>query len=322
MNEASIIERYLQPQKLRSDVLIGIGDDAAVVESKHKLVMSLDSLVVDRHFRMQDSPADIAYKALATNLSDLAAMGATPCWAMLSLSLPSAIQEQWIEEFMQGFFSLAKQWGVSLIGGDLVRGPLVISIQITGQIEQNPLLRSTAKVDDVILMTGDVGGSGVAWHRPDLLKTMNASIQEQCNERLLRPIPRIKEGQILQSYANAAIDISDGVFLDLTRILNASKLGAKLNLDQVALNPAIASIPLGEDWLLPYMSGDDYELIFTINPDRVTELKSAWKNAKLMTPLSEIGRITEEAGLQCFYQGKAMNLPSVFGFDHFSEPIK
>ncbi|MGU9978282.1 MAG: AIR synthase-related protein, partial [Candidatus Oxydemutatoraceae bacterium WSBS_2016_MAG_OTU14] len=139
---------------------------------------------------------------------------------------------------------------------------------------------------------------------------------------LLRPIPRIKEGQILQSYANAAIDISDGVFLDLTRILNASKLGAKLNLDQVALNPAIASIPLGEDWLLPYMSGDDYELIFTISPDRVTELKSAWENAKLMTPLSEIGRITEEAGLQCFYQGEAMNLPPVFGFDHFSEPIK
>lgn len=322
MNETSIIARHFQSHTQRADVLLGIGDDAAILKAEENLVMSLDSLVVERHFRMDDTPADIGYKALASNLSDIAAMGATPCWAMLSLSLPPEIDEAWIAEFMQGFNALAKAWDVLLIGGDLVRGPLVISIQITGKTNKPPLLRSGAQPGDRILMTGDIGAAGLAWHRDALLSGLDASLRDACRERLLHPQPRIAEGLLIADFAHAAIDISDGIFLDLKRVLDASKVGAELKLDQVALNPAIAEIPLKDDWLLPFMAGDDYELLFTLDSSQFVPLTEAFAKAGIKTPLTQVGTITAPTDLQCFYHGKNVALPEVFGFDHFGQQIK
>ena len=322
MNETDIIEKYFKSD-VRSDVQIGIGDDAAVLEAKGSLVMSLDSLVVERHFREMDAAVDIGYKALAVNLSDLAAMGCTPCWTMLSLSLPETIEVQWIAGFSKGFLGLCKQWEVSLIGGDLVRGPLVITVQITGQLDHNrvALSRSGAQVGDAVYITGDVGGAGVAWHRATLVEE-NLPLSQSCRERLLHPEPRINEGYIIATYATAAVDISDGVLLDLSRLAKSSKVGAQIHLDAVPVHPTISSFLPEEDWLLPLTAGDDYELMFTMPPSAEADLRTALMANGISTPITRIGNIIEKSGLDCQRNGESIPLPAIIGFDHFGEQIK
>ncbi len=322
MTETDLIEKYLKTDS-RTDVLLGIGDDAALLDAQGRFVMSLDSLVVERHFRKTDNPADVGYKSLAVNLSDLAAMGCVPCWAMLSLSLPPEIGESWIGGFIEGFLGLAKYWNVSLIGGDLVRGPLVITVQVTGRLNNDtkPLLRSGAQTGDAIYITGDVGGSGIAWHCAELVEK-NMPAAKPCRERLLKPEPRINEGCTIAMYATAAVDISDGVLLDLSRLTKASRVGAELNLDTVPVHPAVMPLLPEKDWLLPFTAGDDYELLFTMPPSAETNLRIALRQEGILTPVTRVGHICNELGLHCRRHGQTMPLPEVLGFDHFGAQIK
>ena len=319
MTEADLIEKYLKTLP-RPDVLVGIGDDAAVLATPERLVMALDSLVVDKHFHTDDDPADVGYKSLAVNLSDLAAMGCTPCWAMLSLSVPPVHADPWIRAFARGFLALAERWDVSLIGGDLVAGPLVVTVQVTGKLvgDATPLLRSGAQAGDAIYISGDVGAAGVAWHRGALLG--KDALARQCRERLLHPEPRVAEGRVIAAYATAAVDISDGVLLDLLRLTRASGVGADLDLDAVPVHPAAAVLP-ENDWLLPFTAGDDYELLFAMPAAAETDLRTALQRQQLATRLTRVGSISETAGLRCSRNGRQLTLPAVIGFDHFGAQI-
>ena len=318
MTEQELIRRYFKTPKGKG-VLVGVGDDAALVESDKKIVMSMDSLVVDRHFRKNDAPCDVGYKALAVNLSDLAAVGAAPRWALLSLSLSEGLDEAWVGDFAAGFLSLADQWQVSLIGGDLVRGPLVITVQISGEVDKKgSLLRSGARENDGIYMTGSVGNAGFAWHRADQLPTDDRAAK-LCSDSLRRPIPRVREGRILAPYATAAIDVSDGLLLDLSRLLEASDKGGVLDLDDVVIGAGVSTLLREEDWLLPLTAGDDYELLFTLPDEHEAEVHKAITDCG--TRLTRIGRITKRSGLRCFKQGVEIPLPEVLGFDHFGKSV-
>lgn len=320
MNETDLIERHLRTRP-RPDVLLGIGDDAALLEARGRLAMSLDSMVVGKHFIEDDRPDDIGYKSLAVNLSDLAAMGCTPCWTMLSLSLPATTSEHWVKEFVEGFMGLARLWDVSLIGGDLVSGPLIVTVQVTGSIasDARPLLRSGARVGDAIYISGNVGASGIAWHRSALLG--NDVTAQQCRKRLLYPEPRINEGRIIAAYATAAIDISDGVLLDLSRLTKASGVGAKINLDAVPLHPAAALLS-ENDWLLPFTAGDDYELLFTMPMSAEADLRKSLQQQGIATPFTRVGIICASTGLHCTRNQCRIALPDVIGFDHFGAKIE
>ena len=318
MTEQEIIQRYFQLPEGKG-VIVGIGDDAACVVTDKKLVMSLDSLVLDQHFRKDDLPEDVGYKSLAVNLSDLAAMGSTPRWTMLSLSLPAGMDETWIKGFAKGFLALAKQWDVALIGGDLVCGPLTVTVQITGEINgAEPLLRSGACEDDGIYITGDIGDAGFAWHRADQL-TADDPVTQRCLNRLHHPLPRIAEGRILTQFATAAIDISDGLLLDLSRLLAASQRGGMLELDKVPLGAGVSALLSAEDWLLPLTAGDDYELLFTMPVRYEADMYSAIKECG--TRVTRIGCVTDEDGLRCSRDGIAVPLPAVLGFDHFGSSV-
>ena len=325
MNERQIIERCFRgAAKSGNAVLTGIGDDAAVVDGKGRLTMTMDSLVEGQHFRSDDTPEDVGYKALAVNLSDLAAMGSLPRWAMLSLSLPQDIDSAWVAGFAEGFFELAEQWGVTLIGGDLVRGPLTVTVQATGEAGRcGSLCRDGAGPGDGVYLSGDVGDAGFAWHRRAQLQRAfenSPEIAAQCLRRLLRPTPRIAEGAALVGTATAAIDVSDGVLLDLLRLAEASAAGAVVELDKVPLGRGVSTLLEEQDRLLPFTTGDDYELLFTVPDDRKENLYAQFR--KLNTAVTQVGFITERKGLRCLLHGQEIPLPDRLGFDHFnSAPV-
>jgi len=303
--------------KNRPDVMLGIGDDAALlnVPAGMQLVVSMDTLVHGVHFPESTTPYNIGFKSLAVNLSDMAAMGAEPAWATLSLTLPEA-DSDWLQEFCRGFFSLANHFGVQLIGGDTTRGPLSATVQMHGFVpEGQALRRDAARVGDLIYVTGTLGDAGIAL---SLLGQEQNEI-DHCYllERLERPSPRIATGLMLRSVAHAAIDISDGLLADLQHICQASGVGATINVDALPLSTAYKSVmvlsDLDDPFSLPLSAGDDYELCFTVSPDNVSKL-----HQQENTALTCIGTIEHEAGLRCVFKDKEF-LPSVKGYDHFSE---
>lgn len=291
LSEFSIINTYFQQSKSKR-IIAGIGDDAAVIEIpiNTQIVTSIDTLVKDVHFSVNTLPYDLGYKALAVNLSDLAAMGATPDTTLLSLTLEKATKK-WLEAFSEGFFSLAEQYRISLMGGDITAGPLCISIVVNGMVPRGKAIyRSGAKVGDLIYVTGTIGDAGLAL---DLLKQKNKKIDPFLLKRLHCPSPRIKAGLALRGIASAAIDISDGLVADLEKIIQASGVGAKIYADQLPLSENLKQYcAFKKAWNYALTSGDDYELCFTVPHKKSSQLKKLFK--KLDCEYRCIGKIIEE----------------------------
>jgi thiamine-monophosphate kinase len=231
MHEFQIIKKYFQDQaNTGKETIVGIGDDAAIVNvpAHQQLVVCVDTIVEGIHFLPESSAKNIAHQALAVNLSDIAAMGAVAKWFTLALTLPQE-NEQWLSEFSQGLFALAKQYQVELIGGDTTRGPLTVSIQVLGLIPPAAaILRSGAKVGDKIYVTGSVGDAALGLAMLQETKTVAAEYHDYLRKRYQQPEPQLLIGQALRGIANSAIDISDGLAQDLQHILTQSGVGARI----------------------------------------------------------------------------------------------
>lgn len=294
MNEFEIIRRFFSRPLADENVRLGIGDDAAVVSvpAGEELVLAMDTLLSGVHFTESTAAADIGWKSLAVNLSDLAAMGATPCWATLSLTLPEA-DESWLQAFAEGFFELADQSGVSLIGGDTCRGPLSITVQAHGLLPAGEAItRNGARPGDMVFVTGVLGDAGYA-----LLPAASQSADyDYFRRRLDRPVPRICAGQLLRGLATSAIDLSDGLAGDIRHIMQSSGCGAVVNVMQLPLSKAMQNAVDQETAAqLALTAGDDYELCFTLPPDKMDSIQAL--SGKLDMLFTHIGEITAEREL-------------------------
>jgi len=272
MNEFAVIQHFFNAQNIsRKDVALGIGDDGAIITppAHQQIVITTDTLVNGVHFPAATLPYDIGYKSLAVNLSDLAAMGATPAWLTLALTLPS-IDEQWLKDFSRGFFALAAEYQAQLIGGDLTHGPLAITVQAHGLIPVGQAMqRSAAKSGDLIYVTNTLGDAALGLAVLQKKINLSREYQENILAKLNRPTPQIKIGEQLRGIANAAIDISDGLAADLGHILEKSAVGADIHVDQIPLSKILRDHLNKNDALRFALSGgDDYELCFTVPADK------------------------------------------------------
>jgi len=319
-SEFSLIDRYFAARgPRRPDVALGIGDDCALLvpPAGEQLVVTLDTLVADVHFFAGADPEGIGHKALAVNLSDLAAMGATPAWATLALTLPRA-DEDWLEQFCRGLFALADRYGVQLVGGDTTHGPVtVISLQAHGFVPPGQALRRDgAKPGDGIYITGTPGDAGLALAAAYGKTTVGAAYHAYVRARLERPEPRIAQGVALRGVASAAIDISDGLAQDLGHILERSAAGARLDVEQLPLSSALtASLDRDATIITALTSGDDYELCFTVPPERTAQLEALATDWDCCC--TRIGVMTAEPGLRLVQaDGSTFHLKRL-GYDHF-----
>jgi len=318
--EFELIARYFdRVTSSRRDVEKGIGDDCALlsVPEKQTLAISTDTLVSGIHFLADIHPADLGYKALAVNLSDLAAMGADPAWLTLALTLPD-IDESWLQSFSDSLFELLDYYDMQLIGGDTTRGPLSMTLGIHGLVPQGRALRrSGARIGDWVYVTGTLGDSaaGLALLLGQI--TLNdPAAQEVLLKRHLRPVPRILQGQALRDLASAAIDISDGLISDLGHLLKASDCGARINLDALPLSATMMqhfSPQQSVSWALS--GGEDYELCFTVPEINRGALDVAL--GYLGVPFTCIGQIGPQSeGLVLLQNDRAVTFNQK-GFDHF-----
>lgn len=326
MDEFSLIRRYFQRADTTPAVKLGMGDDAALLAlpAGEVLAVTTDTLVAGRHFPL-DTPAHaIGWKALAVNLSDLAAMGAKPLAVTLALTLPQA-DEDWLSAFSTGFFALANAQQVPLIGGDTTRGPLSITVTALGAVPQAlAICRSGARVGDHVFVSGSIGdaGLGLALARHTTgLQQLSAEDQQFALARLQYPTPRLALGQALRGIATAMLDVSDGLLQDLGHILNASDVGADLVLDALPLSAplrALASEPNGHAQVLRWAlsAGDDYELLFTVAPSHLLRVEALAQTYNLA--LTDIGVIRRDRGLRMHSQGAPWHADNLQGYDHFS----
>lgn len=320
-SEFDLIYQQIAPLSgQRDDVCLGIGDDAAVVQAPegHSLVVALDTLVEGHHFFAGTPAEDIAWKSLAVNLSDLAAMGAEPRWALLALSLPENMAtSDWLSRFMQGWQSLAAEYGVALVGGDTTRSDrLTVSVTLMGVIPAGEAIqRAGARVGDDIWVSGSVGDAGLALAQLYRGEQPHPTMAE----RLHRPQPRVALGQALRGLATAAVDVSDGFLADLEHLLKASgSLGATCYLNKIPFSsPVLSWVHEFSNPCLPLTSGDDYELIFTASPDHQQKIVQLADDIQL--PLSKVGVVTNtQGGVGLWHADKLLDMPSKLGFDHFS----
>lgn len=318
--EFELIARYFdRVTSSRRDVEKGIGDDCALlsVPEKQSLAISTDTLVAGVHFLADIHPADLGYKALAVNLSDLAAMGADPAWLTLALTLPT-VDESWLESFSDSLFELLDYYDMQLIGGDTTRGPLSMTLGIHGLVPQGRALRrSGARIGDWIYVTGTLGDSAAGLAL--LLgqeQLNNPAAHEALIKRHLRPIPRILQGQALRDLATSAIDISDGLISDLGHVLKASDCGARINLDALPLSEPLKQNFSSEQCLHWALSGgEDYELCFTVPEINRGALDVAL--GYLGVPFTCIGQMGPQSeGLVLLQDDRVVEFNHK-GFDHF-----
>ena len=318
MNEFELIREFFGSQPVtRPDVVLGIGDDAALlnVPDDHELVVTTDMLVAGVHFPDTTDPCSIGHKSLAVNLSDLAAMGATPAWFTLNLSLPQA-DAVWLREFSQGMFALARQYDVALVGGDTTRGPLTIGIQAMGFVPRfQALTRAGSRPGDHIYVTGQLGEAALGLMQVQGKIDLPEEYQGPVIARLNRPLPRIAAGIALRGVASACIDISDGLSADLGHILEASQVGARIQLVRLPLSPAYDAVFGEVGWEPALSGGDDYELCFTVPAERETELRRA--AARLGVACAQIGEIETHLGLRTVGAHGQLYTPATRGYDHF-----
>jgi len=316
MTEFELIRRYFT--RASPGALLGVGDDAALLQVKADsvLAVSTDMLVSGTHFLPDTDPCLLGHKSLAVNLSDMAAMGATPRWAMLAISLPDA-DEAWLERFSKGFFSLAWQHGVELVGGDTTRGPLNLCVTILGEVqEKQALRRGGARIGDDVWVSGHLGDAALALAHLNKHIVLTADEFASCVPSLHQPQPRVALGLALRGIANSAIDVSDGLVGDLGHILEASQLAAEIDLALLPVSVVMRGhmqSQLGRQCALS--GGDDYELCFTapvIHHEEILQI-----GTKLSLPLTRIGKIV--AGSGCVVHDAKGNILDVEGggYDHF-----
>ena len=320
MGEFDLIARYFT--RAPRHAVLGVGDDCALLQPQPGMqwAISSDMLVDGRHFLSTTPPARLGHKALAVNLSDLAACGAKPVAFTLALALPQ-IDEAWLQGFSQGLWALADEHGCELVGGDTTQGPLNICITVFGEVPPgDALLRQHAQAGDDIYVSGTVGDARLALEVFRGTWSLEAEHFETARMRMEQPTPRVALGQALRGVANAAIDISDGLVGDLAHILKRSKVGAVLTTDWVADSAAISSamqtLPLSRRLDYALAGGDDYELLFTAAPDQADAVQEAANDCGV--PVTCIGRIMPTPGLQVLdTQGVAMSRRFA-SFDHFA----
>jgi thiamine-monophosphate kinase len=270
-------------------------------------------LVENVHFLKNTNAARLGWKSLAVNLSDIAAMGAIPKWATLSISLPK-INHDWLKEFSKGFFKCADQFGIDLIGGDTTKGPLTISITIMGEIKKNKsLLRSGAKINDDIWVTGQLGMASMGLASLQGTLKLAPSLKVKCIKALETPTPKVLIGSHLSRYANSCIDISDGLIQDLKHVLKASTAGATLLLNEIPCDPFIHA---SKKYQFALNGGDDYELLFTAPKKHRLAIEKIAKKTKTATSI--IGVITKNTSLKVIDQKGKSILFNPKGFDHFA----
>jgi thiamine-monophosphate kinase len=314
MSEFDLIQRYFT--RPTPSCVLGVGDDAALlrVGDGMELAVSTDMLVSGTHFFPDADPVLLGHKTLAVNISDLAAMGATPRWATLALSLPS-VDEAWLEQFSRGFFALAEQHGVELIGGDTTRGPLNLSVTIMGEVPRGAALRRDgAKAGDDIWVSGALGEAAWALAHLQGRIALPPEVFGACAQRLHQPQPRVALGLALRGVAHSAIDVSDGLLADLGHILERSQVGAEINYAAIPCGTLDSAEPIVQRCVLA--GGDDYEICFTA-PSAHRE-KIAAISASLAVPLTRIGSITAVHGCTVrAADGSAMQIKEQ-GYDHFA----
>lgn len=317
MAEFDLIDRIRRRAVARDDVALGIGDDAALLRPPpgRELAVATDALNAGVHFPADTPPDAIGWKALAVNLSDLAAMGATPAWCTLSLSAP-ALEPAWVEALAEGLLALAARHGVSLVGGDTTRGPLSLCVTAIGHVAPGRALRRDGARDgDDIWVSGTVGDAAAAlqaWER-------GGPVPEVLRERLERPTPRIALGAALAGRAHAAIDVSDGLLADLGHVLRASGVGAELAIDALPASDALrAAVPAPQARrALQAGGGDDYELCFTAPAGVRAGIEAAAREAGVAA--TRIGRIVAGEGIACRDADGAPWHPPATGYEHFGE---
>lgn len=320
MNEFALINNFFERQKqaFRQDVILGIGDDCALLQvpDAHQLVVSMDTLVSGVHFPESTPAYDIGYKALAVNLSDLAAMGATPAWFTLALTLPR-VDIDWLTDFSAGLFKLAQQFNIQLIGGDTTRGPLTITIQAHGFVKPfKAVTRSGARPGDLIYVTNTLGDAGLALRAIQKKITLPDPVLSILQAQLNRPFPRIKEGLLLSAYASAMIDLSDGLISDLGHILKQSNTGALVHVTQLPLSKEVKnSVDLQTAVRLALSAGDDYELCFTIPAALKTQVGLKMKSAHCS--IQCIGQVTNSGLLELYQDGQLLQENDLKGYSHF-----
>lgn len=318
-SEFDLIAKYFSNLGDSEYVQLGVGDDAAIttIPANCELVTTVDTLIAGTHFFADTEPAAIAYKALAVNLSDLAAMAAKPVWFTLSIALPE-VDENWLGQFARGLSKLAAEHGVALIGGDTVKGPLSITIQACGLVEQGKAVRRDgAKVGDGIFVSGALGDACLALACLKNEKHIDAVSQKAVCEKLYRPMPKIKMGLLLSQFANSAIDISDGLAADLTHILASSDVGAELLLADIPLSVEMrACVDQKESYGMALYGGDDYELCFTTPKDR-NDAMLAHMQAENCS-VYRVGTIIEEKGLWGINDCGKREKIAPRGYDHFA----
>ena len=322
LGEFELIRRFFlrrdAARDARSGVVLGIGDDAAVLSlpPDTDLVAAVDTLVAGRHFPEVTTAHSIGHRALAVNLSDMAAMGATPAWATLSLTMPSA-DAGWLERFSAGFFELADANRVVLVGGDTTRGPLTVSVQILGHVPRGTALRrSGAQPGDLLVVTGTLGdaGAGLAFVTAPSAAEPGLAVRELIR-RFDYPAPRVQFGPAARGVATAAMDLSDGLVGDLAKLAQASNVAAHVEIERLPLSDALrawAAPEQARDWALS--AGDDYELLLAVPASRFAALKAA--AARLNLTLTCIGELHTGSGVTWSLNGKDFR-PGSSGFDHF-----
>ncbi len=316
LGEFSLIEKYFSALGAsRADVLLGVGDDAAqvAVSLPQTLVMAIDTMVEGVHFPVNTSPSDVGYKLLAVNLSDMAAMGAAPCWFTLALTLPHS-DEAWLSSFASGMTELAIEHDIQLIGGDTTKGPMVLSLQAHGLVmPERCLTRSGAKLGDDIYVTGTLGDAALGLKVA--LGDCKYPESTYLLSRLNRPTPRVELGKAISSWANSAIDISDGLLADLGHICRKSGVGAQIQLESLPLSSAYLRADVGYNMAL--CGGDDYELCFTASVQYRETILSL--SEQYDCPVSCIGKVTSGDAIECIHFGERYQV-SRQGYQHFAEP--
>jgi thiamine-monophosphate kinase len=327
LGEFDLIRRFFMPRAapgvvanaVAPGVILGIGDDAALLELPvgTELAAAVDTIVAGRHFPAGTDARSIGHRALAVNLSDLAAMGATPAWATLALTLPS-VDARWLEGFSAGLLDLARAHGVALVGGDTTRGPLTVSVQLLGHVPRGAALRrSGAQAGDLLAVTGTLGdaGAGLALVAAPPQARADAAALDLIR-RFEYPTPRVDFGAAARGLATAAMDLSDGLVGDLPKLAEASGLAARVAVERLPLSDAMqtkAPLEQARDWALA--AGDDYELLLAVPAARFAALESA--AARLNLRLSAVGELFSGTGVTWSLNGEDFQ-PTVRGFDHFA----